>query len=56
MRRTSSKPRRPVASPFANWANFAERIAERHGGASVHVIPTPDALPPKSKRKPRGKY
>jgi hypothetical protein len=56
MRRTSKQPRRPVASPFAIWADYAHRIAERQGGASVHVIPTPDAPPrPKVKRKPRPK-
>jgi hypothetical protein len=56
MRRTSSKQRRPVASPFAIWANFAQRIAERQGGTSVAVIPTSDAPPrPKAKRKPRAK-
>jgi len=56
MRRTSSKQRRPVASPFAIWADYAHRVAERQGGANVHVIPTPDAPPrPKAKRKPRDK-
>ena len=56
MRRTSGKPLRPTAKPFALWADFALRsdkgmltaaqhAAERLKGTSVAVIHTPDAPP-----------
>ena len=63
MRRASPRLRRPIATPFAIWADFAlrtgkdlptpaQRAAERLSGTKVAVIPTADAPPAKA---PRGR-
>jgi hypothetical protein len=65
MRRTSGKPVRPTAKPFALWADFAlrndkgmltaaQRAAERLRGTSVAVIRTHDHDAPPDATTPEG--